>query len=696
MKRGAEDAAAGAPDDPDAAKRAALEGFDGQPAAAGGHEELDEELDDAGIPTGWRECPAMGRPIDRFIPMKVPLGARFDPFIEPRHRFTINDAVAAAAQAVHGITYEAYVPLQENDEPDPAAPPGMKRGRVQAVVGMVIDLTNSSRYYNPNDWMEHGIKYIKIPCRGRGMTPPPEAVTDLCWEMYMYLLQEIPHGMALIHCTHGFNRTGYMIASYLARMKSLNVPKALKLFTDVRPPGIYKHYYICDLFRYYHERLPSDFPFPPLPEWKAGDSPDRDDGLGDEEDGPPQHGMHHDDTFGEQVNLPEENMLRAKLMDAILGPDPHRNRVWLPGSQPVSLDALNKGLLEERQYWVTWKADGTRYMLVLLRWGTYLVDRKFAIRRVQMRWPTPLQPGQPAKAPTGPAHHWTVLDGEMVVDDIMEEDRQERRFLAYDMVMLNGQPIVDRPWMERYRLIQKSVIEPRQLERRKIDTRQWGYPYEYHKEAFHVRRKEFWPLTKAHSLIHKFIPQLCHEADGLIFQGAQDAYVPGTCQELLKWKFAHMNSVDFRLRRHPKHGWQLELLETRRDLSGMPEGWRRGYNALPGAQVEFPEGEDPELYDMRIIECSYDPQKQVWLYMRERKDKETPNAMHVYESVVRSIEDNIKEEELLQYIEQVLRLPLYDRDTGRTNGQQQQQPPPQQLPPPQQQQQQQQQQDGAP
>ena len=40
-------------------------------------------------------------------------------------------------------------------------------------------------------------------------------------------------------------------------------------------------------------------------------------------------------------------------------------------------------------------------------------------------------------------------------------------------------------------------------------------------ESFHVRRKEFWPLTKAHSLIHTFIPQLCHEADGLIFQGAQ-------------------------------------------------------------------------------------------------------------------------------------------------------------------------------
>lgn len=49
--------------------------------------------------------------------------------------------------------------------------------------------------------------------------------------------------------------------------------------------------------------------------------------------------------------MPEESVLRVKLMDAILGPDHYHNRVWLPGSQPVSLDATNKGLLEERQYW---------------------------------------------------------------------------------------------------------------------------------------------------------------------------------------------------------------------------------------------------------------------------------------------------------------------------------------------------------
>lgn len=37
-------------------------------------------------------------------------------------------------------------------------------------------------------------------------------------------------------------------------------------------------------------------------------------------------------------------------------------------------------------------------------------------------------------------------------------------------------------------------------------------------ELFRVRRKEFWPLPKADNLLNKFIPNLCHEADGLIFQ----------------------------------------------------------------------------------------------------------------------------------------------------------------------------------
>ena len=59
-------------------------------------------------------------------------------------------------------------------------------------------------------------------------------------------------------------------------------------------------------------------------------------------------------------------------------------RVHFPGGQPVSLDRANLGLFRTNRYWVTWKADGTRYLLLLCRWGAYLLDRSFSVRRVQV------------------------------------------------------------------------------------------------------------------------------------------------------------------------------------------------------------------------------------------------------------------------------------------------------------------------
>ena len=71
-------------------------------------------------------------------------------------------------------------------------------------------------------------------------------------------------------------------------------------------------------------------------------------------------------------------------------PDPQRwpgGNLRFPGGQPVSLDRQNISLLHEKRYWVTWKADGTRYMMLLCRWGVYLIDRAFNVRRVQVMLP---------------------------------------------------------------------------------------------------------------------------------------------------------------------------------------------------------------------------------------------------------------------------------------------------------------------
>ncbi|KAL6780541.1 MRCE1 [Auxenochlorella protothecoides x Auxenochlorella symbiontica] len=596
----------------------------------------DEELGDYGIPSGWKQCPAQGQPISRFIPSKVPLGAHFDDYIPAAQRYNVDQA-------------------QERADAKGAA--------LQARCATVIDLTRSTRYYDVRRWQELGVRYIKIPCRGRGQVPQPEAVNDFVWEVAS---QRAGQSTVLVHCTHGFNRTGYMIVSYCVRMHHWTVEKALHAFALSRPPGIYKHYYIRQLYRYYHEAVPAAAVMPALPDWKAGDAPDSGDEGGEGENGaeaPSEH-MEHDDVLGEEVSPAEAATVCGSIVEMIAGPGQDHRRAWFPGSQPVSLDRSNLELLRQRRYWVTWKADGTRYMLVILPSGTYLVDRKLATRRVQMRWPLPAKPqaGVPQKAPVGPPHSLTILDGEMIVDDDLLSDRKQRRFLAYDLMALNGKSVVGLPWKERYDMIKRYVMDPRKLERHVIETKQWSFPYQYGEELFHVRRKEFWPLTQADKLLHDFIPnQVSHESDGLILQGYEDAYVPGTCQELLKWKFAHLNSVDFRLRWDPKTSTAgLELLETRAG-GARP----RGYHLLPGATIAFPGGEDPAALHQRIVEAAYDAEAGSWVYMRERRDKPTPNAYHVYESVARSIQDNIQEEELLESIAAALQLPLYERDRAR-------------------------------
>ncbi len=100
------------------------------------------------------------------------------------------------------------------------------------------------------------------------------------------------------------------------------------------------------------------------------------------------------------------------------------------------------------RYFVTWKADGTRYLLLLMQWGVYLIDRSFNVQRVQMRFPlrgsTNTKHGSAQRL-----HNMTLLDGEMVVDSNLVDGTSIRRFLAYDLMMLNGVSVVQQPFKVR-------------------------------------------------------------------------------------------------------------------------------------------------------------------------------------------------------------------------------------------------------
>lgn len=92
---------------------------------------------------------------------------------------------------------------------------------------------------------------------------------------------------------------------------------------------------------------------------------------------------------------------------------------------------------------------------------------------------------------------------------------------------------------------------------------------------------------------------------------------------------------------------------------------------MEGCGVAFEEGSDPLLYSEKIIECSWDSDKQKWIFKRVRTDKSTPNDFNTYKKVMQSIKDNITEDILLNEINEIIRLPMYaDRikiDSKATN-----------------------------
>lgn len=574
------------------------------------------------LPQGWLDCPSYGQCVGFLIPSKVPLDETFNESVIPGKRYS-------SKQVIH------------------------QQKRVGRELGLVIDLTNTTRYYQSSEWIKQGIKHVKIACKGRDAVPDNEAVNMFVHEVMQFLS---PHKRnkkyILVHCTHGHNRTGFMIIHYLLRTQSLSVTEAIDIFAQARPPGIYKQEYIEALYTLHHES-PENLICPSTPDWKRSSDLDLngeavldDDGEGDSA-APIQEQMEskiitNNDILGDAIPDSQQEYMRHICYQLFDLTHTGRGNAQFPGSHPVSLNRDNLQLLRQRYYYATWKADGTRYMMLITTHGCYLIDRNFCFRRVQMRFPVKNM---------NEFHNMTLIDGEMIIDKIPDTGLK-RRYLAYDMVALNSRSVVKLPFSERWKLLEEEVIRPRNNERKQFECEGKCNPvYRYDMEPFGVRRKDFWLLSTVKRLLKDFIPRLSHESDGLIFQGWDDPYVPRTHEGLLKWKYPSMNSVDF-------------LFEVGSDGRQLLYVYERGKTKLmDGAHVvlgeECEDVEDIASLSGKIIECSLDKESGSWSCMRVRTDKSTPNDINTYRKVMRSINDNITEEVLLEEIGEIVTLPMY-------------------------------------
>lgn len=535
-------------------------------------------------------------------------------------------------------------------------------------LGLWIDLTNTKRFYDRRDIECRGTKYVKLQCRGHGETPSPEQ-TRAFIEIVDNFISEHPLDIVGVHCTHGFNRTGFLIVSYMVEKMDCSVEAALMAFAQSRPPGIYKEDYIKELFRRYEDEDDAP-PAPALPNWcfedeeqdeveetdfrqnkpgqsgtstTTGNSDNEDDVLSADPD-PSGSTSAEGDSAGRKKRPKEKIRQNATFMVGVPGvtlvtDQPRLSQLqhlvqdmceWkstgFPGSQPVSMDQQNIKLLHQKPYRVSWKADGTRYMMLINKENEiYFFDRDNSCFQVSsLKFPHRRDLKRHLKD--------TLLDGEMVIDKV--NGLSIPRYLVYDIVKFEGEDICKMPFYpNRLHCLKMEIINPR------YEAMKHGL-IDKQREPFSVRDKSFWDLVQARALLGpKFAKTLSHEPDGLIFQPSSEPYKPGRCDEVLKWKPLNMNSVDFKLKISTESG--MGMLNSKIALLYV------GNLEVPFSQMKYTKS--LKELDNKIIECNYENGQ--WVFMRERVDKSYPNGYATAVAVCNSIKNPVTTEILLDFID---------------------------------------------
>ncbi|GLV31760.1 uncharacterized protein CBL_07519 [Carabus blaptoides fortunei] len=168
------------------------------------------------IPDGWLPVSAIGKPITgtKFLPFKVPLKETLCNNLESNERFSPT--------------------ILMEKEPN---------------VQLIIDLTNTTRYYDKNEFTRKGVDHAKIYCPGRMV--PPAGMMNRFFDVVDKFMKSanVEDKFIGVHCTHGINRTGYFICNYMIQKMGYTPTDAISAFQDARGHKIEREYLIDELLK---------------------------------------------------------------------------------------------------------------------------------------------------------------------------------------------------------------------------------------------------------------------------------------------------------------------------------------------------------------------------------------------------------------------------------------------------------------
>lgn len=170
-------------------------------------------------PDRWDEYRAMGSviPGTKFIAFKVPLKKELCSNLSENERFS-------PAKLIEDLTASGKS------------------------LGLVIDLTFTHKYYNGLEFTQHSIQHKKILTKGHEV-PSEDVYSEFGEVVDNFCEQHKDRADILIgvHCTHGVNRTGYLVCRYMIEKLKIPPYEAITLFNEARGHPLERENYIQDL-----------------------------------------------------------------------------------------------------------------------------------------------------------------------------------------------------------------------------------------------------------------------------------------------------------------------------------------------------------------------------------------------------------------------------------------------------------------
>ncbi|KAG7379099.1 hypothetical protein PHYPSEUDO_009073 [Phytophthora pseudosyringae] len=260
----------------------------------------------------------------------------------------------------------------------------------------------------------------------------------------------------------------------------------------------------------------------------------------------------------------------------------------------------------EHPYFVCEKSVGVRFLALLVQGRCYLISQNYDIREVALFCPVRpdrLQPGVDRN--TVVPHQWTILDGLMVSDK--DGSKSVLTLLLYDILALNGSPVMTSKLQDRLKLIQNDVVGPR---------KQLPPPKGQPPDMFQLVLQSMYPINRVGHVIRSILPRVSQTRQnaGLVFTPVLLPYTPGYSKGLFHWTPTSMLFANFQLGvewrgRPPKPGFKLVIHDKRTQVF---------HDWITFAPDDFEAFRQDKKASSRIVECVYDPD---WLTYIPSHDK---------------------------------------------------------------------------